>query len=251
MDVSNVFLHGNLDEVVYMKLPQGYTGMGSRISADSATAIAVSIIQLRYTLELLHEFGMSLASPLKFPMDSHLKLTPTTGTPFTDPHEYQRMIGKLIYLTVTRPDITFPAHVLSQYMHHPTDAHVAAAKKLLCYLMSNPAQGILLTSASSIAIQAYSDNDWANCPVTRGSTSGFCLLPVDSPVRWKFKKQNVVARSTAEAEYRAMALTTCEITWLTVLLKDMGMSYLPPATLNCDNQATLSIAANPVIHEHT
>lgn len=117
--------------------------------------------------------------------------------------------------------------------------------------MSNPAQGILLTSASSAVIQAYSDSDWANCPVTRRSTSGFCLLLGNSPVSWKFKKQNVVARSTVEAEYRAMALTACEITWLTALLKDMGLSNLPPATLNCDNQAALSIAANPIMHERT
>ena len=72
-----------------------------------------------------------------------------------------------------------------------------------------------------------------------------------SPISWKAKKQNVVARSSAEAEYRAMALTTCEVTWLTALLKDLGISKLPPAILNCDNQAAIAIAANPILHEKT
>lgn len=184
-------------------------------------------------------------------MDSYLKLTPTTGTPLAGAHQYQRLIGKLIYITVTHPDITFPVHLLSQYMHQPTNAHMQAAKKLLLYLVGNPAQGILLTSSSHVTIHAYSDSDWANCPVTRRSTSGFCLLLGNSLVSWKTKKQNVVARSTAEAEYRSMALTACEITWLSALLKDMGLKSLPLAKLHCDNMDALSIAANPMMHERT
>lgn len=184
-------------------------------------------------------------------MDSHLKLTPMTDNVLTNPHPYQCLVGKLIYLTVTRPNITFSVHILSQYMHHPIDAHMEAAKKLLRYLVGNPAQGIILASSSNLCIQAYSDSDWANCPITRRSTSGFCLLLGQSPVSWKMKKQHVVARSTAEAEYLSMALTACEVTWLTALLKDMGFDSLPPAILNCDNLAALSIAANPVMHERT
>ena len=85
-------------------------------------------------MDLLKEFHMDTASSVKVPLDCHLKLTPHTGDPLQNPSEYQRLMGKLIYLTVTRPDITFVVHVLSQFMHQPTTTHMQAAKKLLRYL---------------------------------------------------------------------------------------------------------------------
>lgn len=184
-------------------------------------------------------------------MDSHLKLTLEKGDPLPDPSLYQRPIGKLIYLTITRPDIGFPVQLLSQFMHQPTTIHFQAAKRILRYLKGTISQGILLASSSSAQLTAYCDSDWASCPITRRSTTGYCIFLGSSPVSWKAKKQPVVARSSAEAEYRAMALTTCEVTWLTALLKDLGLTNLPPTVLRCDNKAALAIAANPVLHDKT
>ncbi|XP_074358065.1 secreted RxLR effector protein 161-like [Apium graveolens] len=184
-------------------------------------------------------------------MDVHLKLTPKKGDLLPEPVVYQRLVGKLIYLTITRPDIAFPVHILTQFMQRPTTVHMQAAKRLLRYLAGNPGQGILLASSSEAQLMAYYDSDWASCPTTRKSTSGFCVLLGTSPILWKTKKQSLVARSTAESEYRAMALTACEITWLTALLKDMGIYDLPPILLKFNNKATLCIAANPVLHERT
>lgn len=160
-------------------------------------------------------------------------------------------MGKLIYLTITRPDVAFTVHILSQFMQRPTTVHMQAAKRVLRYLIANPGQGILLAAKSAAILTAYTDSDWAGCSNSRKSTTGFCILLGDSLVSWKTKKQQVVARSSAEAEYRAMALTTCEVTWLTHLLKDLGISSLSPVDLKCDNQAALSIAVNPVHHERT
>lgn len=126
-----------------------------------------------------------------------------------------------------------------------------AAKRVLRYLKGNPAQGILLASSSAAQLVAYSDSDWASFPSTRKSTTGYCIMLGTSPISWKTKKQSVVARSSTEAEYRAMALTACEITWITSLLKDMGLTNLPPTILKVENQEALSIAANPVLHERT
>ena len=148
-------------------------------------------------------------------------------------------MGKQIFLTVTRPDITFVVHLLSQFMHQPMTTHMQAAKKLLRYLRGTSQQEILLAASSAVQLKAFCDSDWASCPTTRRSTTGFCILLGSSPISWKIKKQAVVARSTAEAEYRAMAMTACEVTWLHTLLKDMGIKNLPFTALYCDNQATI------------
>ena len=126
-----------------------------------------------------------------------------------------------------------------------------ATKHLLRYMLNNPVQGILLANSSVVHLTAYYDSDWASFPVTRRSTTGYYILPGDSPVSWKSKKQGVVSRSSAEAEFRAMALTCCEVTWLVRLLKDLGIKDLGPVELKCDNQAAIYIAANPVFHART
>lgn len=238
--LSNTFKMKDLGDVHYF--------LGLEISRSSA---GFFVSQKKYTLDLIKEFGLTNVAPLKLPMDIHLRLTADTGNFLKDPHPYQRLLGKLIYLTMTRPDITFSVHILTQFMQHPRTAHMEAAIKLLRYLNSNPSQGILLASSSAAELKGFCDSDWATCPMTRRSTTGYCMLLGDSPLSWKTKKQHVVARSIAEAEYRSMALASCEITWLTSLLKDMGLHHLPPAILHCDNQAALALAANPVLHERT
>lgn len=357
MDVSNAFLHGDLMEEIYMKLPPGYTHYGCRMNSTYATAIPtpdptfvcklkktiyglkqsprlwfckltttliqdgflqskadhslftktsstdITIIliyvddlmicgssndeinnlkamlsshfhmkdlgnlryflgieidrttsgffisQAKYTMDLLKEYGVINSKPLKLPMDSHLKLTTNKGDPLPDATRYQRLVGKLIYLTITRPDVNFTVQLLSQFMHQPTTVHMQTAKRLLRYLLGSPNQGILLASSSAAQLTAYCDSDWAGCPITRKSTTGYCIFLGSSPISWKAKKQQVIARSSAEAEYRAMALTACEVTWLSTLLKDLGIQNLPPTLLHCDNQAALAIAANPILHE--
>lgn len=191
------------------------------------------------------------SKPLQLPMDSHLKLTHDKGDLLVNPTPYQRLVGKLIYLTITRPDIVFTVQILTQFMHSPTTIHMQAAKRLLRYLVGTKCQGILLASTSAAQLTAFCDSDWASCPISRKSTSGYCIFLGQSPISWKTKKQTVVARSSAEAEYRSMALTACEVSWLTSLLKDIGITNLPPTILKCDNQAALVIAANPVQHEKT
>ncbi|XP_021716587.1 uncharacterized protein LOC110684433 [Chenopodium quinoa] len=104
-------------------------------------------------------------------------------------------------------------------MHSPTSTHMQDVKRLLRYLAGIVSQGVLLASSSAAELAAYYDSDWASCPTTRRSTTGYCVLLGKSPISWKAKKQSMVARSSAEAEYRAMALTTCEVTWIKSLLR--------------------------------
>lgn len=194
---------------------------------------------------------MQSSKPLKLPLDPNVKLHQDLGDPLPHPVFYQQLVGKLIYLTLTRPDITFAVHLLSQFMHKPTSIHMQATKRVLRYLKTNPSQGILLPSSSTATLTAYCDSDWAGRPYSRRSTTGFCIMLGQSPISWRFKKQSVVARSSAEAEYRAMAFTICEVLWLHLLLKELGLTHSATTTLNCDNKAALSIVANPVHHERT
>ncbi|XP_071727544.1 uncharacterized mitochondrial protein AtMg00810-like [Rutidosis leptorrhynchoides] len=165
----------------------------------------IFISQRKYTLDLLKEAGVQNLKPYKLPMDQNIKLTADVGSPLADPEVYRRLIGKLIYLTITHPDICYIVQLLSQFMQNPTSVHMHAVKHLLRYLLLAPNQGIIFANRSAVQLKAYCDSDWASCPMTRRSTTGFFILLGDSPLSCKSKKQNVVSRSSAEAEYRAMA----------------------------------------------
>jgi len=174
-----------------------------------------------------------------------------TGELLKDPCIYQRLIGRLIYLTITRPDITYSVHILSRFMHEPRQPHMAAALRVVRYLKSALGQGLLLHSNNSLHSRAFYDSDWAGCPVTRRSTTGYYVFLENSLISWRTKRQKTVSLSSVEAEYRAMTSTCCELTWLRHLFTYLHMPVSDPVALHCDNQAALHIAKNPVFHEKT
>ncbi|RVW81598.1 Retrovirus-related Pol polyprotein from transposon RE1 [Vitis vinifera] len=207
--------------------------------------------QRKYVLDLLKETGKIEAKPCTTPMVPNVQLMPDDGDPFYNPERYRRVVGKLNYLTVTRPDIAYAVSVVSQFTSAPTIKHWAALEQILCYLKKAPGLGILYSSQGHTRIECFSDANWAGSKFDRRSTTGYCVFFGGNLVAWKSKKQSVVSRSSAESEYRAMAQATCEIIWIHQLLCEVGMKCTMPAKLWCDNQATLHIAANPVYHERT
>ncbi|KAJ1688075.1 hypothetical protein LUZ63_019465 [Rhynchospora breviuscula] len=209
------------------------------------------LCQRKYTLDIVAECGLLGGKPAAFPIEQNHNLSIASGKPMEDPERYRRLIGRLIYLTITRPDLCYSVHILAQFMHAPLDVHYDAAIRVMRYLKGNPGQGILLRADSDLTLYGYCDSDWATCPLTRRSLTGYFVMLGTSPISWKTKKQHTVSRSSAEAEYRSMATTACELTWLKTLLQSLGVSHTQPMKLMCDSQVALHIAANPVFHERT
>ncbi|RVW97585.1 Retrovirus-related Pol polyprotein from transposon TNT 1-94 [Vitis vinifera] len=217
--------------------------------AQSSSGVVLS--QRKYALDILEETGMLDCKPVDTPMDPNVKLVPGQGEPLGDPGRYRRLVGKLNYLTITRPDISFPVSVVSQFLQSPCDSHWDAVIRILRYIKSTPGQGVLYENRGHTQVVGYTDADWAGSPTDRRSTSGYCVFIGGNLISWKSKKQDVVARSSAEAEYRAMALATCELIWLRHLLQELRFGMNEQMKLICDNQAALHIASNPVFHERT
>ncbi|XP_043808465.1 uncharacterized mitochondrial protein AtMg00810-like [Manihot esculenta] len=190
--------------------------------AQSKTGIAIS--QRKYALDILEETYMLDCRHVDTPMDPNVKLVPEQGEPLKDHARYRRLVGKLNYLTITRPDISFAVSMVSQFLQTPYSSHWDAVIRILRYIKGAPGQGLLYEDKGHSQIVGYSDADWVGFPSDRRSTSGYCIMIGGNLISWKSKKQSVVARSSAEAEYRAMALATCELIWLKQLLQELKYS---------------------------
>ncbi|RVW31623.1 Retrovirus-related Pol polyprotein from transposon RE1 [Vitis vinifera] len=258
--IKNVFLHGDLAEEVYMEQPPGFVVQGEsglefgmfRSSdqngiqklkqhlfthfqtkdlgklkyflgieiAQSSSGVVLS--QRKYALDILEETGMLDCKPVDTPYESKCQTYTRTGGAF-------RRSGEI----------------------SATCSHWDAVIRILRYIKSTPGQGVLYENKGNTQVVGYIDADWASSPTDRCSTSGYCVFIGGNLISWKSKKQDVVARSSVEAEYRAMALATCELIWLKHLLRELRFGKDEQMKLICDNQATLHIASNPIFHEIT
>ncbi|XP_057459231.1 uncharacterized mitochondrial protein AtMg00810-like [Actinidia eriantha] len=173
--------------------------------------IGISLCQRKYALDLLEDTGLSSSRLIAFPMESTLKLSANDTNLYDDPSGYRRLIGRLLYLTITRPDLAYSVQVLSQFLAKPAVSHHQATTRVLRYLKALPGQGLFFPSSSDFQLKGFSNNDWAGCVDTQRSVTGFAIFLGSSLISWKSKKQVIISRSFTEAEYRALATTTCEI----------------------------------------
>ena len=217
--------------------------------ARSKEGIVIS--QRKYILDLLKETGMIGSKPVDTPMDPNLKDNRREDSTPVERGSYQRLVGKLIYLSHTRPDIAFPVSVVSQHMHNPCEEHLEAVYRILRYLKMTPGLGLHFRKYNNRDLEVYTDASWAGELTDRRSTSGYCTYVWGNLVTWRSKKQSVVSRSSTESEYRALALGICEGMWIKRLMNELRLESPESFKMYSDSQAAISIAKNPVHHDRT
>ena len=209
--------------------------------------------QTKYILDLLEKAGMADAKGISTPMVSSAKLTKHGANYLQDPATYRSIVGALQYATLTRPEISFSVNKVCQFMSQPQEEHWAAVKRILRYLKGTVHHGLHLQKGSlhhPMPLSAFCDADWASDPDDRKSTSGFGIFFGPNLISWSSKKQYLVARSSTEAEYRSLALTTSELLWVQSLLQELKIKHELPHVY-CDNMSAVALTHNPVLHART
>nr|XP_018625816.1 uncharacterized mitochondrial protein AtMg00810-like [Nicotiana tomentosiformis] len=163
-------------------------------------SLGLLLLQHRYITSILHRFKLEKCKPMLTLLHSKLDWNSTSSPLLENPSIYRQMVGNLLYLSFTRPDIQFAVNLASQFLHQPRQLHFQAVKRIF-----------------------------------RRSTTRFCIFLGSNLISWYAKKQPTVARSSTEAEYRALAIATAEATWLQYILRDLGVFLTSPVSAKCDN----------------
>ncbi|XP_021321767.1 uncharacterized protein LOC110437611 [Sorghum bicolor] len=212
---------------------------------------SILLSQRQYTLDILARLGMSDCKPCSTPVDTCAKVPPDAGPCVADPTTYRSLVGALQYLTFTRPDIAYAVQQVCLHMHDPRETHLVAAKRILRYLQGTLSHGLVIPRTAPTQLRVYTDADWAGCPDTRRSTSGYAVYLGGNLVSWSSKRQPTVSQSSAEAEYRAVANGVAEATWLRQLLQELHHPLDSACLIYCDNVSACYLSTNPVQHQRT
>ncbi|KAJ9566643.1 hypothetical protein OSB04_002609 [Centaurea solstitialis] len=210
----------------------------------------IFINQSKYVATMLQKFGMNDAKPASTPMETHKHLTADVEGEEVDVHQYRSMIGSLMYLTASRPDIMFAVCVCARFQVRPKESHLHAVKRIFKYLKGRPKLGLWYPYDSSFDLVAYTDSDYGGANLDRKSTSGGCQFLGGRLVSWQCKKQTTVSQSTTEAEYIAASQCCSQVLWIQNQMQDYGLSFLQ-TPIYIDNNSAISIVNNPVKHSKT
>ncbi|GKC82419.1 retrovirus-related pol polyprotein from transposon TNT 1-94 [Tanacetum coccineum] len=249
LDVNNEFLYGGLHEEVYMQVPQGYSQtlppnticrlkkslyglkqanrqwfkklttflktLGFKQSIEFLrNKDSLALTQRKYAIDLVTYAGLLDTKPSATPLDPNKKLTPDNGAFLSNLSFYRALVGKLLYLTITRPDLAFATQALSQFLQQPRATHMKALLKVIKYVKLSMGQGLIFPARNNLHLIAYCDSDWASCPFTR----------------------------------RSVTDTTCKVTWIQCLLKEFQVNVPAPILMMYDNASSIALASNPFHH---
>lgn len=222
--------------------------LGINVTPNSSSLF---LCQQQYTLEILERAKMLNCKPVSTHIDTSSKLSSSTGHVLSKPTKYRSLVGALQYLTLTRPNISYAVQQVCLFMHEPHDIHMQLVKRILRYLHGTSHYDIQLYKSSTSDLLAYTDVDWAGCPDTRCSMSGFCVFLGSNLISWSSKRQPTVSRSSAEVEYRGVANCVAESCWPRQLLQELQHPPRRATIVYCDNISVSYLACNPVQHQRT
>jgi len=208
------------------------------------------VSQGKYIKDIVKKFGMDDAKAISTPMGTNGSLESDTSGYMMDQKLYQSMIGCLLYVAASRPDVMFSVCMCARFQASPRESHLKATKRILRYMKHTQNVGLWYPKGAKFELIGYFDTDYAGCKVERRSTSGTCQLLGRSLVSWSSKKQNSVELSTAEVEYIPAGSCCAQILWMKATLKDFGIN-VKQVPLLCDNESAMKLTNNLVQHSRT
>ncbi|GJT66121.1 ribonuclease H-like domain-containing protein [Tanacetum coccineum] len=222
--------------------------LGISVTRDSS---GLFLSQKKYVIEMLEKVHMVNCNLSRTPVDTESKLG-VDGDPVSDLTLYWSLAGSLQYLTFTRLDVSYAVWQVCLHMHDPREPHLFALKRILRYVQGTLHYGLQLFSSSTTDLFAYSDADWAGCPTTRRSISGYCVFLGNNLLSWSSKHQLTLSRSSAEAEYRGVANAVAETcllrNFLRSLLRELYTPLSSATLIYYDNVSVVYLSCNPVQH---
>ncbi|CAM8965989.1 unnamed protein product [Rhodiola kirilowii] len=211
----------------------------------------IHLCQSKYAKEVLERFNMWNCNAAKNPIVPGTKLSREGDDSKVDSTIYKQLVGCLMYLTVTRPDIMFVVCLISRFMAHPMEEHLMIAKRVLRYLKGTLNYGLFYKRECGLGLKAYTDSDYASDINDRKSTSGYVFLLSGAAVCWSSRKQAIVTLSSTEAEYVAAVACACHCVWVRAVLIQLGYSKGDCIEIMCDNTSSIKLSKNPVMHRRT
>jgi hypothetical protein len=203
------------------------------------TPEGIWLLQRQYALDMLSKYGMVGCKPISVPLNQNGKLNADAGEVLEDATMYKKIVGSLIYMTITRPDLNYTVGLESQFMQVPRKPHLDGVRHTLRYVSATADYGLFYETSTKLQVHGYTDVDWAGSISDRRSTSGFMFSFGSAAVTWSFKKQPTVALSSTEAKYRGAAMAACEVAWLCKLLGDLGLHVDRQVVIYCDNLSSI------------
>ncbi|KAL4563757.1 hypothetical protein LXL04_027802 [Taraxacum kok-saghyz] len=207
----------------------------------------IHVSQQKYAIEILNRFNMLDCNAVMNPIVPGSKLRLEEGEP-ADETLFKSLVGCLMYITTTRPDIQFVVSYISRFMSKPTEIHFAAAKRVLRYLQGTLDYGIWSKRGGKGKLEVFTDSDFDGDWNDVKSTSGYLVLWDGAAIAWSSKKQSIVALSSTEAEYVVAAACACQVIWIRGVLEELGMKQVEGTVIKCDNTSTIKLSKNPVFH---
>ncbi|GJZ58899.1 putative ribonuclease H-like domain-containing protein [Tanacetum coccineum] len=214
------------------------------------TTAGIFLSQDKYVKDILNKFDFRTIKPASTPIEAHKSLGKDEEGEDVDVHLYRSMIGCLMYLTASRPDIMFAVCLCARFQVTPKVSHMHAVKRIFRYLKHQPKLGLWYPKDSPFHLEAFSDSDYAGDNHDRRSTSGGCQYLGRRLVSWQCKKQTIVAISSTEAEYVAVASCCAQVLWMQNQLLYYGFNFMN-TEIYIDNESTICIVRNPVLHSKT